>query len=259
MKAWMVGLLITVLATNLYAKEAYRTFTDAKGRSITAKITDCNPSKNKVTLELKGNTRNATIPISSLAEADQAYIKEWFIINEALSPSKLRISCDEVCIKEWEKTETEDLDTSNGQTYEDVFEYVTQYEQIAYSIALQNNGATPLENLRIEYKIYYEQSESTQKKIDPKDYVSEGTIAVEPIKSKKKAALQTEAVQIKNTDININGNFSFDYPPVGAKGKTIGMRAHIYMKLPSGKEAMREFSIPESLSAERYPWEEEEE
>ena len=259
MKHWVSCLLIAILSTNVYAKNSdYHSFTDVKGRTIEAKITDCDPSKNQVTLELKGTTRSATIPINSLSQADQTYIKEWYISNESLSPKKLRISSDEVSIKKWEKTKTDNVTSSTGRLYAEAIEYVTKYEQIAYSMVLQNNGTTPLEGLRIEYKLYYEQSQTTQQKKDPEELVYEGTFDVPLLAPKKRSELQTEPVEIQNTDVSINESLDFDYPIMGGKGKVYGMRARIYLKLPSGKEAMREFSYPESLSSDRYPWEKEE-
>jgi hypothetical protein len=76
------------------------------------------------------------------------------------------------------------------------------------------------------------------------------------IKQKEKAELQTEYVQIKKVEISLDGGLVFDNPPTGAKGEVHGMRARIYLALPSGEEAMREFCESSSLSEKRFPWEE---
>jgi ribosomal protein S28E/S33 len=40
----------------------------------------------------------------------------------------------------------------------------------------------------------------------------------------------------------------------GGEGEVHGLRARIYMKMPSGKEVMREVTYPQKLSEEKFPW-----
>ena len=43
---------------------------------------------------------------------------------------------------------------------------------------------------------------------------------------------------------------------VGGKSEVNGMRAKLYLKTASGKEFMREFSHPTTLSTSKFPWKE---
>ncbi|NLX27112.1 MAG: hypothetical protein GXY61_14330 [Lentisphaerae bacterium] len=257
MKHWMMGLILIGCTVVARAKEEYRTFSDTKERTITAKIVDCDLPKGKVTLELKEDKRRATIPIDSLSMEDQTYIKEWYTVNEALASKNLRITTKRKTLKKWETTETGDVLTIDNESYSGAMEETTEFEQIAFDITLQNTSKVLVPKMRMEYKIYYEQAETSTSSDDneAEQLILEGRLDVAALKQAEKAELQTQYVQIREVEISFDSIFYVDTPPTGAQGDVHGMRARIYLAMPNGEEAMREFCEPSFLSEKEFPWE----
>ncbi len=63
------------------AADAFRTFTDAKGREIMAKVVAV---KGKDVIITKKSGKQFKFPIATLSEADQAYLKKWQAENVSL-------------------------------------------------------------------------------------------------------------------------------------------------------------------------------
>lgn len=134
-------------------------------------------------------------------------------------------------------------------------EEVTDLESIAYEIVFQNKSELPLQNLQLHYRIYYEQSETGTGNPEPVQYVLKAASPVTNIESDEITTLTTKAVEIFETDINMDGRTTTTSNPVtGGEGEIQGIRARLYMTLPSGLHAMREFSQPSSLSEKRFSW-----
>lgn len=255
MKHWLAGLIVIACASGAYANEEYRTFSDTKEQTVSAKIVDCNLPKGKVTLELKEGKRRATIPINSLSTEDQTYVKEWYAANEALVSKNLRITTKKTTLKKWKKNDSDDVVTTGNDSYSSAIQETTEFEQVAFDITLQNTSKVLLPATRIEYKIYYEQSETFTDDTEAEQLIFKGSLDVAALKQKEKAELQTEYVQIREVEISLDPGLIFDNPPTGAKGEVHGMRARVYLMMPNGEEAMREFCEPSSLSEKQYPWE----
>jgi hypothetical protein len=258
MKHWIMGLFLIGCTVVARAKEEYRTFSDTKERTISAKIVACDLPKGKVTLELKEDKRQATIPIDSLSVEDQTYIKEWYTANEALASKNLRITTKSNTLKKWETSDLDDVFTIDDVDYSNAIEETTEFEQIAFDITLQNTSKVLVPKMRMEYKIYYEQSETSLSSDDneAEQLILEGKLDVAALKQTEKIKLQTAYVQLREVEISLDsGLFFVDATPTGAQGDVHGMRARIYLAMASGEEAMREFCEPSSLSEKEFPWE----
>ncbi|MBN2703791.1 MAG: hypothetical protein JXR23_06220 [Pontiellaceae bacterium] len=256
MKYGFVGLMLIACAVGTRAKEEYRTFSDTKERTISAKIIDCDLPTGNVTLELKEDKRRATIPIDSLSEKDQTYIKEWYTVNEALASKNLRITTKSTSLKKWKTSDRDDVFTIDDVDYSNAIEETTEFEQIAFDITLQNTSKVLIPKMRMEYKIYYEQSVTSSDDIQADQFILEGKLNVAALKPTEKIKMQTEYVQIREVEISLDSGLYFvDATPTGAQGDVHGMRARIYLAMSNGEEAIREFCEPSSLSEKDYPWE----
>jgi len=247
-------LLFGLVLSGLAEEEDYRFFTDTQGRSIRGMITACDLARNRVTIERADNQQRATVPIDGFCEEDQTFIREWFMANELLTEAKLRISCKEITVKEWSETQSEEFRDADTGEYEGTRQEITDFETIGYEITLINKNDLPLQNLKIEYKIYYEQSETTQGNPVTEQKRLDGSLDVKDIKPDAQQKVATKTVEISRTQFSNDGDVTRVQPKTGGKGEVHGMRARITMTLPSGQKSMREFSQPSSLSDKRFPW-----
>jgi len=241
------------------ADEPYRDFHDTQDRTVTAKIIKCDMKKGQVMVEMKDGKRRVTVPLAGFSDKDQTYIKQWYALNESLSESRIKIETKELTLEKRTEEDNSDAADSRSGSYIGNVQESIKYEEIAYEIVLQNRGSAPLKDLRIEYKIYYEQSKTTTGSPKFVQQIEYATIKIPELVNNKKVSFQTKPVEIYEEETILDPGMYYDMPPTGAEGEVHGMRARLYITLPSGQEAMREFCEPSSLSEDRYPWEEKKE
>lgn len=247
MKGWIVVLLL-VAASCLCAsgREGFRVFTDSKGRAILLRIVKCDIKHDSVTVEREDEKR-LTVKISGFSKSDQDYIKEWFKANELISEKNLRISFDkEVVGRREEEIRGTTYYVDSGIQEENKAGEI-EYEDIAYMITFHNKSPFPLENARLEYRIYYEQSRSGQK--DPKQMVLSKESTLRTVLPNKKVTFQTASVEIK--EAKYYGDYTTRKP---ADGDVHGIRCRLTVKLSEDKTIVREFCYPRGLSDKKYTW-----
>lgn len=66
---------VLVLSTPTRAEDGYRTFTNASGKSISAKVLAVEGENVRISLE--GTGKEFSVPLSSLSEADREYLADW--------------------------------------------------------------------------------------------------------------------------------------------------------------------------------------
>lgn len=253
MKSLVFFVLLVTTACSVHADTQYRDFTSADGKTIRGRIRTYNESKKVVTIE-RDNRRTATVPITVFSESDQAYILEWDASKGFSSKNLLKISCNDKVVEKRKEKELEDIHYTEGDVVKDFEKTVTTFERIAYEIQLQNTNKSELKGIRMEYRIYYEQSEMVwEKKPELKQKHFSGEMAIPALPGQSKTMVVTESVEIHEDSVNPVPQLGGDQRR-GGKGEVHGIRARLYMKMPSGKEVMREFHHPDSLSEEKFPW-----
>lgn len=236
------------------AQAQYRDFTDTEGRTIRGRVVAFDGKTGMATIE-RENKRIAKVPLAIFSEADQACIKAWETSQGFSSDRLLKITCACKKIEERKEKEVDDITYTGGDVQKDFVKTVTRIEKSAYEIQFQNMNPAPLQNIRMEYRIYYEQSKMTRdgEKPEPKQLCLEGNMSIPELPPKTKISVTTNPVEIFEEDINPLPVLGGD-PRIGGKGDLHGMRARIYMKTATGEEVMREVSQPSSLSEEKFPW-----
>ncbi len=226
-------------------------FTLEDGRALEAEIIDYNAKLGKVTLKRMDGKR-IPVPSNIFIEADQEYIHEWDAAKAFSSDRFLKIFCDDEKIKERKEEKYKDISDTEGNVEKTLMK-ITAFEHIGYEITLQNMNQTAINGVRMEYNIYYEQSKESYEKpvADQKTFTDK--ITLPSLMGKKKTLVMTKGVEIHNDNIN-SINWVSGRARVGGKGEVHGMRARIYMKTSSGREIMREFCHPVSLSLGKFPW-----
>lgn len=255
MKRW--GFLICLLGifcAGAWADDAYRDFTDTQGRTIRGRVISYDAAKGFVQIEAESG-KKARIPLTVLIGEDQDYILAWGNAQGFADEKLFRVSCKEKQLEEVREEIRQDLHWSGGDTDKDFLMNTITRERIAYDFELRNFNPAPLSGIRMEYRIYYEQSEMTRDRSKPiaeqKKLVE--TVELDVVPAKESLTFQTKPVEIHEDDINEIDSRSGD-PRQGGKGKVHGIRARFYMTMSTGDEIQREFCQPSSLSPQTYPW-----
>lgn len=128
-----ITLLALLLGTStaLAQSNQPRTFTDTQGRSLNATITTANQTHVQIR---RTDGTPFTIPIDSLSADDQSYITKWF--DDIIANAAQKLLIDTIRYKA--KNPTNSLQQKFG-----------------FIISLDNKSTTDIDNLRIEYCLYY--------------------------------------------------------------------------------------------------------
>ena len=253
MKRLVLFICLVAMISGVHAATQYRDFTSADGKTIRGAIKAYDASTKTVTIE-RDNKRTSKVPITIFSEADQTYILEWDASKGFSSKNLLKISCDDKVVEKRKEKELEDIQYTGGDVVKDFEKTVTTFERIAYEFEFQNMGKSELKNIRMEYQIYYEQSEMVWgKKPEVEQKYFSGKMDVPVLPEKSKMTITTEAVEIHEDGVNPIPQAGGDQRR-GGNGDVHGIRARLYMKMASGEEVMRELACPEKLSEKKFPW-----
>ncbi len=206
---------------------------DTKGRSIRGKIMRYDAKKNVVTIQ-RDNRQQATIPLTMLSEKDQDYVRQWDFNKVFLSASSFKIEAKRKKMK----------DGDGGYSG---YNSAKKVENYGYEVTLQNRSTSTLENLELEYCIYYEQEEYKRGGEARKEGVRYGKLDVGTLLPKSERELVTKPVTIYTEELDSDW-----YYGSGAdnkqSGKVRGIWVQVHMVLDDGKKISRNFCLPDSLS-----------
>ncbi len=253
MKRLVLFVCLMAMVSGVRAATQYRDFTSADGKTIRGCIKAYDPAKKMVTIE-RDNRKSSKVSITVFSETDQAYILEWDASKGFSSESLLKISCNDKVVEKRKEKELEDIHYTGGSVTKDFEKTVTIFERIAYEIQFQSKNTSELKDIRMEYQIYYEQSEMVwEKKPEVKQKHFGGKMVIPTLPGQSKTAVTTESVEIHEDNVNPVPQAGGDQRR-GGKGDVHGIRVRLYLKMASGAEIMREFSSPEKLSEKKFPW-----
>ena len=253
MKCAIVLLCMGMLTLSALSEEEFHLFTSKDDRAISGRIVDFDGRKDTITIELE-NKRRASVPVGGFSDSDQQYIREWISAQRFMDKQMLRIDCDDKLVDESKDEERITVTYTSGTTVNDFLANVVHKERIAYEFEFDNRNTVPINGIRMEYRIYFEQSKmASGHNPEPEQHCFRGQLTVPSIEGASRKAVLTDAVEIYKDDINPIPQVGGD-PRQGGKGEVQGIRARIYMKLSTGDEVMREFHHPSSLSERDFPW-----
>jgi len=237
------------MVSGVMAATKYRDFTSADGKTIRGCI-QAYDAKTKTVIIERDNRRTNKVQITVFSEADQAYILEWNTVDEFMSSKCLSVSVNK------NRDSLPKEETSKGKKSKKGATSKSGGFSVHYEIEFYLMNAAPMKDVRMEYKIYYEQSDAHFGFQEPEQKIFNGQISIPLIEPGKKCVIVTEKVKIQKDSV----------PPKkpkkdegagqghGAKGDVHGVRARLYLKLPSGKEVKREFSYPDKLPSGKFGW-----
>jgi hypothetical protein len=243
--------IVTILLLSaVWTNAELHPFVLQDGRALEAEIVDYNARLGKVTLKRQDGKRVSVKP-SVFVEADQQFIREWELSKAFNSDRFLKISCDDKTVEKWEKEEWGTI-TYDGTPEKELMK-TTQFERIGYEVTFHNMNPTALDGIRMEYWIFFEQSEESSIKPEVIQKSKSGQTMIPELTAKKKLLVDTDPVDIFKDSIDRKDLIRGD-DRIGGRGEVHGIRGRLYMKTASGNEIMREFCHPASLSPERFPW-----
>jgi len=252
MKRLVLFVCLMAMVSGVRAATQYRDFTSVDGKTIRGCIKAYDPAKKTVTIE-RDNRKTTKASITVFSETDQAYILEWDASKGFLSDSLLKITCSKKRLGQHKDKEVRNVSNTGGGSSE-IQLNESIFEEIAYEIQLRNMNKTTLDNMRAVYIIYYEQSEiSRNKKPEVEQKYDKEELPIPALDARQNASVTTQSVEVHNDNVNAV-NWSDGSVYIGGKGEVHGLRVRLYMKMPSGKEVMREFTYPEKLSGKKFPW-----
>jgi hypothetical protein len=229
--------------------DEYRTFTAPDGKTVNAQIIAVRNGQ----VELKReNGRLVKVSPTVFIEEDQQYIREWSDLQGFMSDAMLRTDCAEKILETWKDEVWKDVPYENGVTENELMKEI-KYKRIAYNITLENRGSEPLENVRMEYVIYYEQSQEGWETPVVKQMTFSGKSSIDPVPVRKKTEITTESVVVYQDYID-QKNWVSGRIRTGGEGQVHGIRIRLFMTTDEGKEFMREMAFPDSLSEVDFPW-----
>ena len=275
----MKKLITLIVIIHLSARaDEYRTFTAEDGRTLKAKVISYDATTGKVQIQRADNNK-LTVPAAAFSKKDQTYITFWQAAQDFLSTSKLKLDLKRNEVKSWKKEHEADLSQiklGKGGGKRDGVEVIAtdNHTQYKYDLLIDNNGSASLENIILEYRIYYEQEKAVKNEADEKrrkesgkedaeerirynavteNKVKDGAARLKPIEPKETKTISTGSVTILKRTV--------DKPyqdKINLKGSLTGAWVRLTMKGPDGEKVVREIALPASIM-KKYPWNPEEE
>lgn len=201
-----------------------RTFTDQFGRTIKAEVLSVDTDIAKVK---RDDGQIFDLPIAKLSDEDKAWLKSWK--NSAATETKPKVFTPvpgNVTISA--SRGKFDSDTTSQSAY-----YKEAYEEWGFSVQLTNTTLYPIENLRMEYKIYGRlYGGSTEKE-------QRGVKAIETLGARKSTVFRTKTFRVYKFRSS-DGSYTYN-------GGVNGIWARLY----HGDVLLGEYASPENLKTKQ--------
>ncbi|VGO21100.1 hypothetical protein [Pontiella sulfatireligans] len=253
-----MGMILSVLAillAGIQARAELHTFTLQDGRALEAEVTDFNGRTGLVELKRTDGKRVKVKP-DLFVEADQLFIKQWAKMEGFRSPTFFKVECKKSMIEKWKDSEEGEISYSDGSVEKETISE-TKFERFAYEVFLENRNDVALDNLKFEYRIFYEQgtaagSGSRRSELVVSQKVLPGELKISRLSPKAKTVLKTESIVIHEKeyigDFNYRGG-----DPVKESGDLKGIWLRIHAQSLDGKKVTRNVFEPASIEG-KYAW-----
>ncbi len=236
MKKWALLIIALVVSAETVRADEYRDFLSADGKAMRGRVLRFDARTHKVTIE-RDNKKVFTVPASVFSKEDQDYILEWEFNKVFLSDSSFKIEAQRKAVKD-------DDESYSG------YVQAKKVDVAGYEITLENRSTSKLENLSVEYCIFYEQERLNRSKQLCEQGVYCGTVDVGYLLPKSEKEFMTDSVRVYKTELDADWIYTS-----GAQnkqdGEVHGIWARVHMKLDSGETLTRDYCLPDSLNNSR--------
>jgi hypothetical protein len=236
-KGGLIGLFVAVAGWS-YAEE-YRDFSSADGQTVRARILTYVELKEAVVLE-RTDRKSFTIPIRALSEADRDYILQWNKNQTFLSDRFFKISA---------KRNRNDVDEHTHAFV--VYNAEQKVYEHGFDVEFVNSSKVALNNLEVEYCIYYEQDFISGGKQLTLQGVKYGSAKLDDIDPQRKSRFITETVFTHKQTLDADWNYTSGIQNV-QDGEVHGIRMRVHMTTETGEKVTREYCLPSMMSQQDW-------
>ena len=141
MKKLCAGLLIFVVAAGVQAKGPKLILGEKEGLPVECEV--CGYDVEKGLVKLRAGTKRGSKPFESFSTNVQDRIVMW-ATDEAFESSGLKVSI------------REEVDKKKVESKVGDYEYTGRSEEVTYVVVMENRSPFPMENVKVEYRIFYE-------------------------------------------------------------------------------------------------------
>jgi hypothetical protein len=251
--------------------DAAHTFTATDGRTLEATITRYQPAQDQVDIKRTDGTL-LRVKSTLFEPADQAYIQQWYAAQQ-FSSSHFRMQIKEVEGPYKKQTHSVDFGEERkglpGAGFGNVEIATDKKIPINYQLTLHNKTDVPIEKVKIEYKIFYEQEVAIKIKI-PEDLQTERSALLVPHLPQKQ--LKIKEGRFKTLSLEAGETWEDDSPSITLLERKTLRRLRHYINLesepmgiwvrcshrdPDGNVIVRNFIEPSRLE-QAVSWDQEE-
>ena len=224
-----------------FSMSAFHDFLGKNGKTFRGKVLAYDVGRNIVTIQ---NIHNCTRKVSPeiFSEADRIYLRDWCLSKGFNSESCFRISAKR---KQFAVDRKRHVHAYYGSE-----NAKTTIERVGYEIRVDNRIATTLEDISIEYCIYYEQVRADRNKQVTDEGVKFGLLHIAKLKPKSSTVLKTDPVTLRKHELSADW-FYYSGAENTQKGKMIGIWLRVHLPLSEGRKMTRHYSLPDSLMNNR--------
>jgi len=183
-------------------------------------------------------------------EEDRQFIKEWAAVKAFMNKAFFKLSCQKDLVEKWKDDIIGTVSYGGGEAETETVGEM-KFEKFAYKVLLDNRNDVPLENIKIEYRIFCKEK-GKGKWVDRSNWFSKeipGTISIDKLPAKSKKTETTKPAVVARQEIL--GDFVNSYEKIAAEMEGIWVRVTI--KTPGGQTATREVFAPDTLRG-KYEW-----
>jgi len=268
MKQWIV--VLTMCALTTLAKEELRTFTAQDGRTLKARVLSYDATTDKVQIE-RADKKKMTVPSTAFSKKDPSYIKKWHATDVFQSTSKFKVKLEREEVKSTKKEHNVDIgeDFGGGRRGGEsgvITVAIDKNTQYRFRVLMENSSDTALNNITLEYRIFYEQQKAVldekankgRREDDPRperyravdqDKIKDGAVRVKPIESRSSKELTTGNVVLLRRSASRPWGDKIDL-----KSSLSGAWIQLTMKGPDGEKIVRSLATSTSIP-KKYSWE----
>lgn len=235
--------MLAIAATCL-GKGTLHTFTTPDGRSLEAAILQYDARKGKIQIERADGKKLWTLP-SVFIEKDQAYVQQWIVADQFMSPIKFKIKGQP------QKDTSVSFRTVGGDQVKS-----GEKTSIVYELSLANRGGIAFRDIRIEYRAFikcagYEGREDSSR-------IDGGKLTLDKIPSGETKSCTLPPIGIATTfrvqtDYDSYSGTSTSYEIKIHQENLKGFWVKVYGPSVDGKPSVREWCYP-SDTMEDFAW-----
>jgi len=235
-----------------FVQAALHEFTLKDGRTLKAEIVSYNAKLKKVELKREDGKRIPVNP-SVFAEEDQKYIMAWATLDGVRNERLFKVNCEKDLVEKWKKEEMGDVTYDGGDPVKELLS-TSRFERYVFELNLENKNEFALENLTLEYRVFYEQEVAVgASKVEAKSGVLPGKLDVKRVGPREKMKLKTEAVVLRDTQYPSSITFKGGATMGRESGEIEGIWVRITAAGADGQTVSRDVFEPSSLEG-KHKW-----